>query len=341
MKNNCLNTVRLLAAVSVMFWHACVHLAVERPIVISQILDYFYGVPIFFAMSGYLIWNSVGKSPSFLGYAKKRFRRIYPELWVAVAVEILAIIIFFGEQIRWVTLGVFAVTQGTVLQFWTPDFLRGYGCGTPNGSLWTICVLIQFYILAYPMRKLLHGKGTATWAVVIGASLVISRAGAVLEGILPVMVYKLYSQTIIPYFWLFLIGILIAEKQDRMVPWLKKTWYWWALLSVAFMVVPVDNLAGDQGYGILRCTTLIAAVVGFAYQFPKLNVKTDISYGIYIYHMTVINIMIMLGFTGNIWALLCAMAISCVAAYLSTRLVGEKLLKRRHNENAQCEKVVE
>ena len=41
----------------------------------------------------------------------------------------------------------FIFCQSSIFQFWTPNFLRGYGCGTPNGSLWTIGILIQFYII--------------------------------------------------------------------------------------------------------------------------------------------------------------------------------------------------
>lgn len=329
MKKNSLNTIRLLAAISVMFGHACTHLSVERPIILSQVLEFFFGVPIFFAMSGYLIWNSVGKSKDFLSYAKKRFWRIYPELWVGVAVEIVSIILFYEGSIQWGKLGLFTVTQGTFLQFWTPDFLRAYGCGTPNGSLWTICVLIQFYILAYPMEKLLRGKKTGIWMGAIVVSLVVAAVSPLLENVLPEIMYKLYNQTIVPYLWLFLIGEFVAENQTKLIPWLKKWWLPLFALSVAVMAMGIDVMGGPHRYGILRCTTLIAAVLGFAYRFPQLNVKTDISYGIYIYHMIVVNVMIAVGATGTLPHVFGAMAISCVVAYLSTKTVGRLHLEKR------------
>ena len=109
-------------------------------------------------MSGFLIWMSIARSTTFGQYCKKRFWRIFPELWVAVAVEIVAILLLYDHTIEWGKLSLFAVTQSTIFQFWTPDFLREYGCGCPNGSLWTICVLIQFYVIAFYVYKWLRGK---------------------------------------------------------------------------------------------------------------------------------------------------------------------------------------
>jgi Predicted acyltransferases len=117
------------------------------------------GVPLFFFISSYLINFSVRRSKDTKDYFKKRFWRIYPELWTGITVEIFTILIFYKAKINWLGLGIFAVTQGTVLQFWTPGFLRGYGCGTPNGSLWTICVTVQFYIIVWLTRKLWRNWG--------------------------------------------------------------------------------------------------------------------------------------------------------------------------------------
>lgn len=37
--------------------------------------------------------------------------------------------------------------QITIFQYYTPNLLRNFGVGTPNGSLWTIPVELEFYIL--------------------------------------------------------------------------------------------------------------------------------------------------------------------------------------------------
>ncbi|MBQ5663194.1 MAG: acyltransferase [Bacteroidaceae bacterium] len=87
---NCLNTIRLLAAIQIMYMHTLSHLKIEMPIkMIDNIIHFFDGVPIFFTLSGFLIWHSIGRSRTFSEYLKKRFWRIYPELWMAVIVEFI------------------------------------------------------------------------------------------------------------------------------------------------------------------------------------------------------------------------------------------------------------
>ena len=147
---DCLSLIRLIAAFQVFYGHSIRHLDIPMPSVLSDCVRFVMGVPLFFFISGYLNWFSSERSVDALEYYRKRFWRIYPELWAAVILEILTIIYLFKGTINWPLLGVFGITQGTVFQFWTPDFLRGYGCGCPNGALWTICVIIQYYIISYP-----------------------------------------------------------------------------------------------------------------------------------------------------------------------------------------------
>ena len=162
-KKNCLNIFRLLAAIDVLYGHSIYHLQLADIPVYGSFIRFFTGVPVFFTLSGFLIWKSIDRSNCFSAYAKKRFWRIFPELWVAVLVEIVCILLLYHQPIDWLQLGIFAIGQGTVFQFWTPDFLRGYGCGTPNGALWTITVLIQFYFVVYFLFKCLHKRKLAIW----------------------------------------------------------------------------------------------------------------------------------------------------------------------------------
>lgn len=94
-ENNSLNLIRMLAAIQVMYGHVTGHLQIEMPCILSQIVGVFYGVPIFLTLSGFLIWFSLEREDNYGRYLYKRFLRIYPELWVAVAVEIMAIVILF------------------------------------------------------------------------------------------------------------------------------------------------------------------------------------------------------------------------------------------------------
>lgn len=319
-KENSLNTFRLLAALQVLWGHTLWHLEIDRIPIIGDFIDFFIGVPVFFTLSGFLIWQSIGKSKSYGEYAKKRFWRIYPELWLAVAVEIVVLLLLYHEPINYPQLGLFTFGQATIFQFWTPDFLRGYGCGCPNGALWTITVLIQFYFSAYFIYKWLKDRQSWIWWVVILMAVTIGWLTPYVKSFLPETISKLYGVSLIPYLWMFLMAAFVSEKKDKVIPFLKR--YWWVIIALLVLKRYVLHWDVISSYALFDTTMLFAGIVGFAYAVPQLNIKTDISYGVYIYHMTVVNALIALGFTGQSWTLWAVIAVTCVLAWISTVTIG-------------------
>lgn len=284
----------MIAAIQVFSGHAVEHLNMGHSF---WILNLFLGVPIFFSLSGFLIWASIERTPCFKDYLKKRILRIYPELWIGVLLSLTTIVIFYFEHIDWKLMGVFAITQGTFMQFWTPEFLRDFGCGTPNGSLWTICVIIQFYIVAWFLHKALKRK--RDWIILIIVSLLVGVFTPQISRCIPnIILRKLFTQTIIPHLWMFLTGAFVWEYKDKILKPLMRFWYIPAILLVILRVLQVPTTGT---YDIFRCTLLSLFVFGFGYKFPQFNIKKDISYGIYIYHMIVINVLVELNMIES-WA---------------------------------------
>lgn len=163
---------------------------------------------------------------------------------------------------------------------------------------------------------------------VILASLVIGCLTSQIYSLLPATVAKIYGVTLIPYFWMFLIASLVAEKKDVVIPFLKK--YWWvfvALLLLKRYVIDWDIRLSL--YGLFDSLLLFTGLVGFAYAVPQVNIKVDISYGVYIYHMTVVNALIVLGFTGEDWILWVVIGVTCLLAWLSTVTIGKLSLKMK------------
>ena len=191
-RRNSLDTIRLMAALMVMFFHAWEHLHVSVPPALNLFFGFFMGVPLFFSLSGFLIWNSIGRS-SLSGYLWKRVKRIYPELWAGVLLNAAALIFFVDRPIPWLELGLFCLTQGSFLQFWTPDALRNYGCGTPNGALWTICVTVQFYIAAFFFHRWLKGKKLGWWLGALLCTIGIAVFSGRLDQVLQPILFKLYE----------------------------------------------------------------------------------------------------------------------------------------------------
>lgn len=330
-KCNSLNTVKIIAAFNVLYGHTITHLSIETPEPITAFISFFQGVPLFFAISGFLIWKSVHLSPTPYVFFKKRFLRIYPELWVGVLIEIICLLIFYNVRIPIASLLLFTLTQGSFLQFWTPDSLRDYGCGTPNGSLWTICVIIQFYLIVWLLYKLLHGKKFRIFLAIEVMSILVAVFSPHLSVFLPELAYKLYTQTIFPYFWLFLFGIILSEYMETIIPYLKKCWPLFLIISFCLHIFSIDI---NSGYGIFRCSFLIMGVIGFAYACPKVNIKTDFSYGVYIYHMTVVNVFIQLKCTANVKYGFYSFLITLFLAVISTRTIGKICVRFKEKINA-------
>lgn len=333
-KNNCLSLIKLLAAFEVMTGHLVTHLKLPISNAGEFVLYYYLGVPVFFVISGYLIWMSIVRSNSYSEYLKKRFWRIYPELWCAVAVEIITIVLLYTGY-KGKDLLAFTFTQATVLQFWTPDSLRGYGCGTPNGTLWTMSVMIQFYIVSWFIYKLYHKKSISVWIITLLALIGFSMLGQIMFDNIGIEVLtKLYSQTIIRYGWLFFFGCFMAEHKKLIVDgFLVRYWYIILILAVVPYATRFDLYAG---YYVAHSCLLVSGLIGFAYAYPKLAVKPDLSYGIFLYHMIVVNVFINFGLVKN-WAYAAAVTvITVLLSFVSMKTIGTWSAKRKvtlHDNN--------
>ena len=61
---------------------------------------------------------------------------------------------------------IWCLGQLSFVQFYNPDFLRGFGVGVVNGSLWTIAVELQFYV-AVPILFWVVNKYKKSWLFLI------------------------------------------------------------------------------------------------------------------------------------------------------------------------------
>ena len=314
---NCFTLVRYIAAVNVFLLHITHMIAIPDWLYRGiRVLD---GIPIFFTLSGFLIWMSLQRESGFRPFLRKRFFRLYPELWGGVALNAVAIILLYREKIRWPLFGAFQVTQATIFQQWTPDFLRGYGCGTPNGVLGSISVLIQSYLVLWLLFRLLRGRKPLVWGLCVAASMAAAAVFPLLEKPLPGTVYKVLNATFIPSLRMFLVGAMCAEFFDRVVPFLKKTWIVFYILFLAMKIPGVPDV--DVAHPIAATLFLSLATIGFGYAFPKIQIRHDITYGMFIYHMVVMNAMIQLNFR-SVPALILCFALTLLLAEISHRTLG-------------------
>lgn len=329
-KKNCLNLIRLIAATQVFLGHVIPLFSPKLPVALDwlfKVLFIFEGVPVFFCLSGFLLWDSIGRTPTFKEYLKKRVFRLYPELWAGVVLNFVCMLILFWDSIEWGSFLLFQITQGTIFQFWTPDSLRAYATGTPNGPLWTICVLIQAYVALWFFRKFLHKKGLKRWIITLVITTLMNLLRPLAASFVPASIYKLTFYVFLSHIWLFLVGAFISEYFDQIIVWLKK--FWWIALAISQVAMYTGFDYGT--YGTIKSLFLGLGVIGLGYALPRVNIKHDFSYGIYIYHMIVVNVMVTLGCGENIVWLLVSYIISLLFAVLSYFTVGGISRKLRKN----------
>ncbi|WP_171258204.1 acyltransferase family protein, partial [Acinetobacter baumannii] len=87
---NSFNALRLLAALQVAYIHAIAHLKLT-PTGGYEWIAQVPGVPIFFAISGYLVFDSLLRLDSGVQFIRHRAARIYPALIVNIAIMEIAL----------------------------------------------------------------------------------------------------------------------------------------------------------------------------------------------------------------------------------------------------------
>ena len=339
--DNCFDVIRLICTFTVFFGHFLTHFGVENEL-LHNIAYFVRGVPVFFFLSGLFIARSLEryKTGEFL---KRRAIRIFPELWVCVLFNLVIILISLRGGYNLKDILIYLGTQMTAFQFYTGGWLRGYGVGVPNGALWTITVDIQFYIVAIFLAKWLKNKRISTWSIVIAITMVFDLLLEKGKGLYPEIGYKLLQCNLIPFIWIFLIGMCVYYNRDIVIPAMIRIK--WGLVAVYLIwqyVVPdsIVKIFGGIRYNVITTLILLLMITGIGFSFKK-RLSQDYSYSFYLYHMVVINFIInniCKEFTSTgqfVVSLICSMLVIGILAVLSHRYVAGSLTKRIENRLLQ------
>jgi peptidoglycan/LPS O-acetylase OafA/YrhL len=341
---NNFDLIRLFATLQVAIVHAITHFRV--PGFFTHVVDFglrlFPGVPIFFVVSGFLISNSYEHSDSLGHYCRNRCLRIYPALWVCLVVTLGAMLIVGVDVIGtlstrdWLT---WWVAQLTVLQNYSPGFQWPPGVGTPNFSLWTIPVELEFYAVLpviYSLFRLGKRGGNipllaicvASAALHLGFRYVDYRTSNQAE-------HRFLLNTVAPYLWMFLVGVLMQRNWSTLRPLLAGRAQWWLLgyLLLCAVATLLGIEIGSNTMTPLFLCPLAGLVVSSATSIPGLAARIlrrqDISYGTYLYHLPVINVMVSFGLVGSVGFAVGAVVIALLLATASWVLVEKPFLRQK------------
>ena len=323
---NILDVFRIFAALQVFAGHMLTHFhwAGEAAVYFVR------GVPILFALCGFLAAKSLDKY-TVKEYLKQRAARVLPGFWFCILVNTVLIAAIY--RLPSVKDGaVYLFTQFFGLNFYTGDWLRGYGVGTPNGVLWTIGVQIQFFLLAPLIKKWLGGRSLKTGLSAVAVLTIVSIGIHRAEPYLPSIVGKLIGVTVLPYAYFLVLGMLTWYHREVLIAALAKVkWYLlsaYVLWKFAEIYLPFPHLLDGVLYNTVTTLLLVAAIFGFAFEYHWRN-RCDLTYGFYLYHMVIINVVVQCGYHTAGWLLtLLIAAATLVCAYLSQRWIEQPIAKR-------------
>lgn len=358
-RHNNFDLLRLFAASQVAFIHIGDELHIEFSgwlLAVRQFLDYFPGVPIFFVISGFLISASLDRNPNLRNYAINRCLRIYPALWTSTLLTLL-ILVIFGKRIweatqasganPFTTVAEWLIAQFSIAQFYNPAVFRAnYGIGHLNGSLWTIPVELQFYLVLPILAPLLwRGKPACKENIrLVGTTLLLFAFSWAFVNYreelsaISVKLAVLIRLSLLPYLYIFMLGIILQRKQKAWFKWLHGKGLCWLILylTVAYWVSRYGQKPQNVYTSNLLLMTLLAlTVVSLAFTARKLSETllkgNDISYGTYIYHGIVLNLAFELGYTRSLSVFTVVLTVSYLLALLSWLTVEEPALSLKRS----------
>lgn len=344
-KVNNFDVIRLLAALQVVFTHSVHHLEIKG--IIGEFGDsfgyYFPGVPIFFTISGFLIfWSFDRNADNLKKYFKNRILRLFPALWFCLVITL--ILLFYDAMhpfliIKTKEFWIWIAGQLTLFQFWTPDILRFWGVKTPNGSLWTIVIEVQFYVFVPILYYLLKIFKKQKFIIIlffmllsIGINLYIGKFDE------ESLIYKLGSVFVFPYLYNFLFGVLSYIYWEKIRTFVEKKFLVWFLIYITYIFIFGNWLNNDltsyflyTPYHLITNILLVFVILSAAFTYNdfsnKLLKHNDISYGVYIYHMLVINIFVQRNLISEPIYLIIVFIVTILLATLSWFYVEKKFLK--------------
>ncbi|SPM32790.1 Peptidoglycan/LPS O-acetylase OafA/YrhL, contains acyltransferase and SGNH-hydrolase domains, partial [Mycobacterium rhizamassiliense] len=295
-RNNALNAWRLVLATGVIAWHSFPLTGRHVPFGAGhQFLSQVF-VDGFFAISGFLITSSWLKNPRLRQYSVARGLRIFPGLWVCVAVTAFVIaplsvaiqggsvakLMLSGEPLRYV------LNNGLL------NFLYAGIAGTPrhvpfpgawNGSIWTLLPELFCYVAvaAFGMSGLLRHRWLllALTALMLVCSVLVTPWTRFIEIWTPAWIGTRFAL-------MFLAGALLQQYQD-VIP------ARWSLVAASAGLVVMSTWLPN--YRVLGALPLAYAIIvsGALLRDRRLRLRNDVSYGVYIYAFPTQQLLIVCG----------------------------------------------
>lgn len=282
-RNNALNACRLALATEVILFHSfpLTGRVVESKAILQLLFS--VGVDGFFALSGFLITASWLRNPDVREYFVARALRILPGYYIVLAITAFVVaplsvaiqggsaarLLFSSAPVEYV-LKNSALVQLQLDVGGTPHDIPYPGIW--NASLWSLVFEVMCYIAVAGLGLL--GLASRRWTAPV--ILILATIAAIM---LPPLTFPglwTIPQLAVRSAIMFSAGALLYQWRDRIPAR-------WSLVAVSVVIVLFSGMLPD--YRVLGALPLAYAVVvsGVLIKNKRMNIHTDLSYGVYIY----------------------------------------------------------
>jgi peptidoglycan/LPS O-acetylase OafA/YrhL len=327
---NNFDLLRLVFAATVALVHASQLSGFVALAPIGATLSSTVAVKAFFVVSGFLIFLSFERSSSLRSYAQKRLRRIYPAYFTIVVLCALGLVTvssktaadyFTDTWWRYLTANLSFLN---FLQPTLPGVFEGNSMPAVNGALWTLKIEAMFYV-SVPLFVFLIRK-TKALPILALTYLASTVYALLLNGIALQSGSEIYEQ--------------LARQFPGQLSYFMAGAFFYYFLSLLekyagyFLAAGIAILITNQQVPlpVLEPFALASVVMFFSLFLYAGNFGRygDFSYGVYIVHFPIIQLLLQSGFfAGRPWLLLGAV-IACTgaAAVLMWHLIEKRFLLR-------------
>lgn len=328
-RENNLNLIRLLAAISVTFGHSFAIIHGSHYDLTSGINTGafgFYAVAIFFGLSGFLITQSYLKKPDWKKFLKARLLRLVPGYFFANFVT--ALLIVFIVKNNWELLFskefIIHIFGGSFKEKYSfPDTFSHLHYNSTNGSMWTLPYEFQMYILVLilGLTRILNKRKIFILMVCFLTCIAFFKFDFLYNAIFPILFrIKNYDGTYLALPLCFAVGALSYLYKEKIKIY----------LTVATAILILTFFTNSWFFKALAWV-YFAFCFGYSSRFyiQKLNFKNDISYGVYILswpiQQTVVHLQLPNG--SPIKLFLISMIIIIPLSFISWKTVEEPCLR--------------
>lgn len=299
MRNNCFTFLRYLFTLCIFCNHLCATMG--KDVFLGHGLVFVCG---FFAMSGFLNFNSYRQKPCPKIFSMKRFKRIYPAYGLTVIICLLAGASlsclsakeFFVQPETWKYL-FFNLLFLNYQQATLPGVFEGNPMPFVNASLWTMKVEVLFYISVPIVHWLIgkFGKHKVLLSIICisliynyGTSIAYQQTGNqlfyTLNHQLPGELSYFYIPVLMHYHFDW------VRKHGKLLMWASASFF-----ALAWI---------DERFIFLLPLCLPVLVITFAYEctwlLPTAHWK-DVSYEFYLLRFPILQTIIFLGLGTSLW----------------------------------------